>query len=343
MLIAGISYAQFSEAYAPANWTLTNVTTEGSVNTFAPDSIEVIGGDDQFNTSGGHVEYTITSIATGPFSFDWAYTTLDGPLYDPFGVVINGLFTEITDSSGPSDQTGTYSGSASLGDVFGFRINTTDNQSGAPTVTITNFSPPGGVVPIQLSLFTATLIGAHSVKVEWSTATETNNYGFYVERRTETDATWTTVSDLIPGAGTILEEQQYSWTDESVQDDVYRYRLRQVDLDGSNSNSAEIRVVVTGVMVVDEIAPREFSVKQNYPNPFNPSTTIKFSVEKDEHAMVKVYNLMGQEMATLFDGQAEPGRYYKITFNASRLSSGIYLYRVITDSRTEIKRMALIK
>jgi hypothetical protein len=84
-------------------------------------------------------------------------------------------------------------------------------------------------------------------------------------------------------------------------------------------------------------------VYQNYPNPFNPATEIKFSVEKPEVAKVIVYNVIGQEVARLFDGLAEVGRYYRIKFDASNLESGVYFYRVITSSQSEIKKMILLK
>jgi hypothetical protein len=92
-----------------------------------------------------------------------------------------------------------------------------------------------------------------------------------------------------------------------------------------------------------EAAPRYFQVFQNYPNPFNPTTTIKFSVEKSEHATVSVYNIIGQEVAKLFDGIAIAGRYYTLEFNGSGLGSGLYFYRVLTESNSEVKKMLFLQ
>lgn len=197
-------------------------------------------------------------------------------------------------------------------------------------------------LPIQLSAFNARAVGVGMVQLEWTTISETNNYGFYVERRPKSGTTFTTVSGMIPGAGTSLQEHHYEWTDMNVGPTSYVYRLRQVDLNGHASYSNEI--VVAGVTsVTDEAAPRVFQLVQNYPNPFNPTTEIKFSVEKQEHATVKVYNVLGVEVAQLFDRVAEPGRMYKLTYDGSALGSGIYFYRIITDSHSAVGEMLMLK
>jgi len=87
----------------------------------------------------------------------------------------------------------------------------------------------------------------------------------------------------------------------------------------------------------------EFALKQNYPNPFNPSTEIKFSVETLGRATLEVYNIAGQKVATLFDGVAEPGQYYKVRFSGGNLASGVYLYRLQSGTRTDVKKLLLLK
>ena len=85
-----------------------------------------------------------------------------------------------------------------------------------------------------------------------------------------------------------------------------------------------------------------FYLQQNYPNPFNPSTQIKFTIPAESHVTLKVYNLLGNEVATLVDEQKPQGNY-DVKFNASSLSSGIYIYRLQTDYFTITKKMTLIK
>ena len=196
-------------------------------------------------------------------------------------------------------------------------------------------------LPIQLASLTATMLTT-GVQLEWTTISETNNYGFYVERKPQNGGAFATVSDLIPGANTSLEEHHYSWVDNTVTAGSYVYRLRQVDLNGAASYSQQVVVsVVLGVN--DDPAPKKFQLLQNYPNPFNPSATIKFSVEHTEHATLIVFDMLGQEVARLFDGTAEPGHYYRLTFDGSRVGSGLYIYRIVTSSHTDVRKMVLLK
>ena len=99
----------------------------------------------------------------------------------------------------------------------------------------------------------------------------------------------------------------------------------------------------TAVAQVSSKVPSSFTLEQNYPNPFNPSTSIEYSVAKSARVTLRVYNLLGQEVATLTDGLQNPGSY-KITFDASKLASGVYLYRLSTnDGFVSAKKMLLLK
>ncbi|MGK9367452.1 T9SS type A sorting domain-containing protein [Melioribacter sp. Ez-97] len=96
---------------------------------------------------------------------------------------------------------------------------------------------------------------------------------------------------------------------------------------------------------VREIAgkiPTEYSLKQNYPNPFNPTTNIEYSVPKDGYVSIKVFNMLGQQVATLFEGSQNAGNYV-VTFDASNLPSGVYVYRLETDNVTLTKKLMLMK
>jgi hypothetical protein len=91
------------------------------------------------------------------------------------------------------------------------------------------------------------------------------------------------------------------------------------------------------------VAPRVFQLDHNFPNPFNPSTEIRFSVQRDGYTTLKVYNLLGQEVATLFNGIARAGQYIPVTFNAKEMASGIYLARLEQNGKSMVQRMVLIK
>ena len=133
----------FTGAYAPSNWTLSNDNTNGYVDTTnAPSSISIIGGD-LGGLGSGQTTYTTTALIGGLLSFNWSYGTADvSPFYDPFGFVLNGAFTQLTDNFGPNGQSGAFSTTLAQGDIFGFGINTTDNVLGAGNATISDFAAP---------------------------------------------------------------------------------------------------------------------------------------------------------------------------------------------------------
>jgi len=89
--------------------------------------------------------------------------------------------------------------------------------------------------------------------------------------------------------------------------------------------------------------PRNCSLSQNYPNPFNPTTAITFTIPNDGRATLKVYNTIGQEVATLFDGVAKAGEYHEVAFNGSRFASGVYFARVEFRGKQLLKKMLLVR
>ena len=99
---------------------------------------------------------------------------------------------------------------------------------------------------------------------------------------------------------------------------------------------------VTNVEQISASVPHAFSLEQNFPNPFNPSTTIRYSVRHAERVRLAVYNMLSQEVATLFDGYQEPGEYQAV-FNAEHLTSGVYFYRLTGRTSQEIRKMVLMK
>ena len=100
--------------------------------------------------------------------------------------------------------------------------------------------------------------------------------------------------------------------------------------------------ILTGIESISSAAPKKFFVEQNYPNPFNPTTNIVFGIPKASQVTVKVYNITGQQVATLFDGYKAAGSY-EITFDASHLTSGVYFYRIEAGSSSAVKRLMLVK
>jgi hypothetical protein len=102
------------------------------------------------------------------------------------------------------------------------------------------------------------------------------------------------------------------------------------------------QLTLTSVKLTDNLVPAEYELKQNYPNPFNPSTKIQYSVKSRGFVTLKVFNLIGQEVATLVNGELEAGNY-NVDFNAAGLASGVYLYKLNAGSSVLSKKMMLLQ
>jgi hypothetical protein len=199
-------------------------------------------------------------------------------------------------------------------------------------------------LPITLAYFRAALsTTVKGVNLVWRTVSEINNYGFYVERRSTTGDAYDVVT-FVPTQGNGITPHDYTFTDASVTSGSWVYRLRQVDLDGTETSTDGTLVDVSGLTAVnDATAPVVFALGQNYPNPFNPATMVNFSVDAPGTVRLKVYDAIGREVATLYDGPAETGRSYSVSFNATGLSSGTYFYRLENGSKSEMKKMLLVR
>jgi Secretion system C-terminal sorting domain len=199
-------------------------------------------------------------------------------------------------------------------------------------------------LPIEIASFSATTIYLNA-QLQWTTATEINNAAFEVERTiTQPSAlkgegqgggNWIEVGS-IPGAGNSNSPKSYSFTDRVTTAGTYSYRLKQIDHNGEFKYSQEIQIAVG-------LAPKVFSLLQNYPNPFNPTTSIGFTVPTEGLATLRVYNTIGQEVATLFNDVAQAGEYHQATFDGSRLASGVYFARLQFGGKSLVKKLLMVK
>lgn len=219
---------------------------------------------------------------------------------------------------------------------IGFREVVADNFNDGAAFSLDLVKVSRDLIPVELISFNGTS-SDNNVLLSWSTATETNNKGFEVQRKVA-GGEFGSIA-FLNGNGTTTIAQNYSYSDNDLNPGKYSYRLKQVDFDGTieYSNSVEVEI----------IAPAEFGLEQNYPNPFNPSTAINFSLAVDSKVSLKVFNILGQEVSTLLSKNISAGKH-KIDFNASSLNSGVYLYKLEAagidgSNYSSIKKMILTK
>lgn len=192
-------------------------------------------------------------------------------------------------------------------------------------------------LPVELLHFTASATES-GVRLNWTTASETNNLGFEVERAPAESDAWKKIG-FVDGAGTTTEETAYSFIDRaSLSTGTFFYRLKQLDFDGKFSYSPEVKAAA-GV-------PQRFSLSQNYPNPFNPETAISYQLSSVSEVSLKVYDLLGREVQTLVNERQSAGKY-SVRFQAGGLASGVYFYRLSVGGQgggfRETKKMTVIK
>lgn len=187
-------------------------------------------------------------------------------------------------------------------------------------------------IPVELVSFTYSING-NDIILNWSTATESNNYGFEILRK-DSDSEWKNIG-FIKGAGNSVNFNVYRYEDKNLNPGKYSYRLKQIDYSGAFKYYDLSETVKIGV-------PDRFELMQNYPNPFNPSTVISWQSPVGSRQTIRVYDVLGNEVVTLLDEYREAGRY-EIEFNASGLASGIYYYKLNAGEFVSVKKMLLIK
>ncbi len=286
---------------------------------------------------------TIVSDGSGGAIITWQ--DLRGSDQDIYAQRVNasGLVQWTANGVAICTATGLQENPTIVPDGLGGAIITWDNLRNSNYDIYAQHVAADAALPIQLASMSATTLTT-GVQLDWTTVSETNSLGFYVERNAPSTGTFTTLSDLIPGAGTSLQQHQYQWTDAKVTNGSYNYRLRLVDLDGTTTYSNPITVTVSGLLGVGDTRslPTQFALQQNYPNPFNPSTVINYELPTAAYVHLTVYDMLGKEVATLINGTQDAG-YKSVQFSAENLPSGIYAYRLTAGSYVEVKKMAILK
>jgi len=328
------------------------------------ENVKVISGTETDNPVGGvatviqHDNVVPPSVAAVRISPNTTATTNDGSIFTP-AIIYKKLWFTVT-----------YNGNDRLGyatyDVF-FNINSmslpnpdkvyivkrsdmtdswqclsTANSGGVLAAfgltTFCDFAVAGNdqPLPVELSSFVS-VINGNNVTLNWSTVTETNNAGFDIERSV-VNGSWTKIG-TVSGNGTSTTPHSYSYTDRTVATGKYNYRLKQTDFNGNFEYHNLGNEVIIGI-------PTKYDLSQNYPNPFNPSTKINYDLPSDGMVSMKLFDMTGKEVALLVN-EVKTAGYYTVDFNASNLSSGVYIYRITVDSDrnkfSAVKKMMLVK
>ncbi len=196
-------------------------------------------------------------------------------------------------------------------------------------------------LPIQLSSFSGVILPNNQTRLDWRTTSEINNFGFYVQRKTQSEAQFVELpNSFVAGHGTTNVPQIYTWTDLSAPVGLLQYRLKQMDLDGTIHFTEPIHLSTLTEVAGTE--PLIFSLRQNYPNPFNPTTTIEYSLPSRATVSMKVYDLLGKEVLTLVSGVQDEGIHH-VRVDASTIASGVYFYRLSAGAATSMKKFIVMR
>ncbi len=185
-------------------------------------------------------------------------------------------------------------------------------------------------VPVELTSLSGKIENG-KVILNWETSSETNNRGFEIER--STDNTNFITRGFVEGQGTSTEKHHYSFSDNALNGTIF-YKLKQIDFNGKFKYSKSIKINSTFAV--------NFRLFQNYPNPFNPNTIIEYNIPYYSFVSIKIYNILGKEVASLIDQNQKAGSY-SVMFNGENLPSGIYFYKLQANNFSETKKMILVK
>lgn len=227
-----------------------------------------------------------------------------------------------TNVHGPSANPGP------LAQYFGDAIAETGNYE--ITLTATEGDP---TLPVELASFTA-ILQDKDVLLGWKTFSEQNNQGFDVEVQDPGQTTFRSIG-FVSGHGTTTEAQNYSFRAEGLEFGTNVFRLKQIDQDGRFSYSSTIEV--------DVELPTDYVMEAAYPNPFNPRATFEFAVKDQQQVRASLYNMIGQEVAELYNGVASANEVQSVGIDGAGLPSGIYIVRVAGEKFEATQTISLLK
>jgi virulence-associated protein VapD len=190
--------------------------------------------------------------------------------------------------------------------------------------------------PVELSAFVAQA-QKDQIHLHWTTSSESNNYGFDVERSQDREK-FITIK-FVKGFGTTNIPQSYSFIDEDLSIGNYFYRLKQIDFDGQTIYSQQIEANLE--------APANYLLAQNYPNPFNQKTVVSFELPELNQVTLIIYNALGQQVNTLVNHKMNAG-YHSVPWDGTDkngwiVPTGLYYYQILAGDYARTRRLVLIR
>lgn len=201
------------------------------------------------------------------------------------------------------------------------------NAEGEQDAILIRYSIGDVPLPVELSSFQVT-INNNTAHLFWQTASETNNAGFTVLHNGEE-------LTFVDGSGTTNEPQSYDVDIKHLQPGEHTFQLKQIDFDGT--------IVMSKVVSVTIMVETAFMLSSAFPNPFNPRSTFTLTVAKDQEVSVMLFDMLGRQVQTLFEGQLQANQSHAFTIDGSDLTSGMYIYYVSGTQFHTYGRVILLK
>jgi hypothetical protein len=322
------------------NWTTYNKSNSGLANNNVYSIAIDLQGNKWFGTLGGVSKFDGTNWTTYTTANGLANNTVNSIAIDSNYNKWIGTNGGVSKFDGTNWTTYTTANGLANNIIHSIFIDSFGNKWFGTNGEGVSFLGDLTTVPVELASFNYKYKIGNEVELIWFTASETNNYGFEIER--SVDGINFEKIGFMNGSGNTSSIKEYSFidrTDKYLLNGTYYYKLKQIDYNGSFSYS--------DILIVNLDVPEKFTLFQNYPNPFNPETIIKYEIPKSSFVILRIYNILGQELKTLVN-ERRPVGYYSIKWDGTndfgqKVGSGIYLYRLQTEKYIESKKMLFLK
>ncbi len=213
------------------------------------------------------------------------------------------------------------------------------SNEGSPPRFVLEVDPAGAPLPVELQELTVQQ-REQRARLQWTTASETNNAGFYVQTQalsedsTTTASAWTDLG-FVEGRGTTDTPQSYQFETDEMEYGAHAFRLRQVDTDGTETTTEPVTVEVQ--------LDQTYAIESPYPNPSRQQASLPVTVRETQRVQVILYDMLGRRIATVHDGEMRGQDTQTIRLNTGQLASGTYFVRVRGEGFVATERVTVVR